>query len=282
MRERGAHPAGAHDKHGAPRQGRFLLQPRHGTLGEVAARGGAARAGSASGGDRGFKEPLEPAVHLPLSASAGQRLAHLVEDFVLADYRALQACCHPNQMAHRAVAGFEVKPLVEVGDGAESVKLDAMAGAQQDPVRVARDSVFQRTRKPVAFARAGGTGLHGHDPGLLVRHRGLAYVFPRNRHSACGWREYYPTLDATIGSMNRVKISVTVDPALLKVIDAFIEGHDGSDRSKVIDQALNQWSARQQEEAMVAQYSTSEEPAPERKVWRTTRRAAASRRLHRG
>ena len=81
--------------------------------------------------------------------------------------------------------------------------------------------------------------------------------------------------------MSRVKISVTVDPSLLKVIDDFIEGHDGADRSKVIDQALSQWSARRQEEAMVTQYSGAEPPAPERKGWRTTRRAAASTRLRR-
>jgi metal-responsive CopG/Arc/MetJ family transcriptional regulator len=82
--------------------------------------------------------------------------------------------------------------------------------------------------------------------------------------------------------MSRIKISVTVDPTLLKVVDDFIEHHDGADRSKVIDQALSQWSARRQDEAMVAQYSRSEQLTPERKGWRTTRRAAASRRLRRG
>jgi metal-responsive CopG/Arc/MetJ family transcriptional regulator len=81
--------------------------------------------------------------------------------------------------------------------------------------------------------------------------------------------------------MNRVKISVTVDPTLLKVVDDFIERHEGVDRSKVIDQALSQWSGRRQAEAMVAQYSSAEEPASERHAWRSTRRAAATKRLRR-
>jgi metal-responsive CopG/Arc/MetJ family transcriptional regulator len=81
--------------------------------------------------------------------------------------------------------------------------------------------------------------------------------------------------------MNRVKISVTVDPTLLEVVDDFIERNDGADRSKVIDQALSQWSARRQDDAMTAQYSASEEPTSERVGWRSTRRAAATRRLRR-
>jgi hypothetical protein len=81
--------------------------------------------------------------------------------------------------------------------------------------------------------------------------------------------------------VKRVKISVSVDPTLLKLLDDFIEQHGGWDRSKVIDQALSQWSTRRQDEAMVAQYSRPEEPTPERRHWRATRRAAPSRRLRR-
>jgi len=92
----------------------------------------------------------------------------------------------------------------------------------------------------------------------------------------------YPTIYATIGSMNRIKISVTVDPTLLKAVDDFVERHEGADRSKVIDQALNQWSAAQQEEAMVSQYFESPGPSSEREFWRSTRRAAAIRTFSRG
>ena len=82
--------------------------------------------------------------------------------------------------------------------------------------------------------------------------------------------------------MNRIKISVTVDPTLLKAVDDFVERHEGADRSKVIDQALNQWSAAQQEEAMVSQYFESPGPSSEREFWRSTRRAAAIRNFSRG
>jgi hypothetical protein len=77
--------------------------------------------------------------------------------------------------------------------------------------------------------------------------------------------------------MNRIKISVTVDPTLLSAVDDFVQRHNGADRSKVIDQALIQWSAAQQEEAMINQYSESPELGAERDAWRSTRRAATSR-----
>ena len=92
----------------------------------------------------------------------------------------------------------------------------------------------------------------------------------------------YRTIYATIGSINRIKISVTVDPTLLKAVDDFVERHEGADRSKVIDQALNQWSAAQQEEAMVSQYSESPGRSFEGEFWRSTRRAAAIRTFSRG
>lgn len=81
--------------------------------------------------------------------------------------------------------------------------------------------------------------------------------------------------------MNRVKVSVSVDPVLLKAVDEFVQTHDGVDRSKVIDNALELWTAALQDEAMAAQFAGSEEPAAERTAWRATRRAAASRRLSR-
>ena len=81
--------------------------------------------------------------------------------------------------------------------------------------------------------------------------------------------------------MNRVKVSVSVDPGLLKAVDEFVRGHDGVDRSKVIDEALVLWTAARQDEAMAEQFAASDEPEPERTAWRATRRAAATRRLHR-
>ncbi len=78
-------------------------------------------------------------------------------------------------------------------------------------------------------------------------------------------------------------MSVSVDPGLLKAVDEFVRGHDGVDRSKVIDDALVLWTAARQDEAMAEQFAASDEPEPEpeRAAWRATRRAAATRRLHR-
>jgi hypothetical protein len=81
--------------------------------------------------------------------------------------------------------------------------------------------------------------------------------------------------------MNRVKVSVSVDPALLKVVDEFVQAHEGIDRSKVVDEALGLWTAARQDEAMAAQFSESGEPPSERVVWRSIRRSAADRRLRR-
>ena len=80
--------------------------------------------------------------------------------------------------------------------------------------------------------------------------------------------------------MARVKVSVTLDPELLGAVDVFVQSHPGQDRSKVIDQALQQWYSQRQEAEMEAQYSPSDEGiGPEREAWRVIRRAAASRRL---
>lgn len=79
-----------------------------------------------------------------------------------------------------------------------------------------------------------------------------------------------------------MKVSVTVDPHLLGLVDAFVEDHSGLDRSKVIDQALLLWSASQQAAAMEAQFA--DEAAAndeERSSWRAARRTAATRRLRR-
>ena len=82
--------------------------------------------------------------------------------------------------------------------------------------------------------------------------------------------------------MSRVKVSVTLDPELLGAVDGFVQAHPGQDRSKVIDQALQQWYAQQQNIAMEAQFAGAEDAiARERKAWRSIRRAAAPRRFSR-
>ena len=82
--------------------------------------------------------------------------------------------------------------------------------------------------------------------------------------------------------MNRVKVSITVDPRLLSQVDEFVEGNAGLDRSKVIDQALLLWSTSQQARAMEAQFA--DEPGAtddEWEGWRSIRRSGAARRLRR-
>ena len=81
----------------------------------------------------------------------------------------------------------------------------------------------------------------------------------------------------------RSKISVTVDPALLKAVDAYVAAHPGMDRSKVVDAALLCWYADQQEEAIAAQHREPLDEVAQREMddWRAIRRAAAAGALDR-
>jgi hypothetical protein len=86
-------------------------------------------------------------------------------------------------------------------------------------------------------------------------------------------------MPAKVGERHRVKISATVDPRLLKAVDRFVEEHSGFDRSKVIDEALHLWYAREQERAMEEQYAAPQSPEEqvERAAWRDVQAAAAER-----
>ncbi len=81
----------------------------------------------------------------------------------------------------------------------------------------------------------------------------------------------------------RVKISITVDPALLKAVDAAAAATPGLDRSKVFDIALMRWYGERQEEAIAAQHRApiSEVERRERADWRAIRRAGATRTIGR-
>ncbi len=81
----------------------------------------------------------------------------------------------------------------------------------------------------------------------------------------------------------RAKISVTIDRGMLRLLDSYVEHHEGLDRSKVIGQALLAWYAARQDEAMIDQYkatSTQEEEA-EYAAWARIRDAAVSDMLSR-
>ena len=77
----------------------------------------------------------------------------------------------------------------------------------------------------------------------------------------------------------RVKVSVTIDPALLHAVDQFVEAHPGLDRSKVFDAALTMWYAERQEEAIAAQFRAplSDEERQERDAWHKIQAAAVER-----
>ena len=85
----------------------------------------------------------------------------------------------------------------------------------------------------------------------------------------------------TFHMISRKRVSVTINPALLKQVDAFVDEHPGVDRSKVFDEALACWYAARQEQAMVEQYSqkADEEETNQIEAWRGIQRAAAARLL---
>src|SRR5262245_58374565 len=78
----------------------------------------------------------------------------------------------------------------------------------------------------------------------------------------------------------RAKIGVTVNPDLLGAVDRYVAEHPEADRSKIIDEALWLWVAKQQEQAMREQFEASEEAPPEEiAAWRAIRNAAWEQRL---
>jgi hypothetical protein len=80
----------------------------------------------------------------------------------------------------------------------------------------------------------------------------------------------------------RAKISITLDPGLLRAVDQYVQARAGTDRSKVMETALQHWYRARQDEAMVDQFSGPELRDPsELRSWRQIRRAAVTRKLKR-
>lgn len=75
----------------------------------------------------------------------------------------------------------------------------------------------------------------------------------------------------------RVKVSATLDPELLAVVDQYVADHPELDRSKVLDEAIALWYARQQERAMEAQFAEDDVDPEEWAAWCAIRDAAAAR-----
>ena len=73
--------------------------------------------------------------------------------------------------------------------------------------------------------------------------------------------------------MPRVKVSLTLDPVLVRDVDAYVEAHEETDRSKVVDEALKLWSAAQQRAAMELQFTDEgDTDSTEQDAWRRLRR----------
>ncbi|HUX85503.1 MAG TPA: hypothetical protein VMW65_00750 [Chloroflexota bacterium] len=76
--------------------------------------------------------------------------------------------------------------------------------------------------------------------------------------------------------VHKVKVSVTVDPALLKAVDKFVREHPELDRSSVVNAALLLWYGEQQETEIAAQHRAPQSTAEreEREAWHRVQVAA--------
>ena len=80
---------------------------------------------------------------------------------------------------------------------------------------------------------------------------------------------------AQTATRRRVKIGATVDPDLARAVDTYVRQHPGTDRSKVIDEALWLWVAKEQERELREQYEAPDDVPPEEAAaWRAIRDAA--------
>ncbi len=67
-----------------------------------------------------------------------------------------------------------------------------------------------------------------------------------------------------------------MDPALLKAVDRYVQRHADTDRSKVMESALQSWYGARQEEAMIEQFREEEPEKSEQRDWHRIRRAACA------
>lgn len=85
-----------------------------------------------------------------------------------------------------------------------------------------------------------------------------------------------------MGQRRRVKISATLDPELLDGVDAYVREHPDTDRSKILDEALWLWFAREQDRAMDEQYAAPDDiPEDELRQWNAVLEANARKTIRR-
>ncbi len=77
----------------------------------------------------------------------------------------------------------------------------------------------------------------------------------------------------------RVKVSLSLDPALVDYLDAYVTARPALNRSRVVEMAVREFRQRQIEAELEAQYAEPEPADIQRELddWRHIRRAAARR-----
>jgi len=80
----------------------------------------------------------------------------------------------------------------------------------------------------------------------------------------------------------RPRITITVDPDMLEEVDTYVQEHAGTDRSRVVHEALRCWYARVLHESLITQHSArkSTEELAERAAWKRIRAAQSLRAEH--
>ncbi len=79
-----------------------------------------------------------------------------------------------------------------------------------------------------------------------------------------------------MGKRHRIKVSATLDPELVAGVDAYVRKHPDTDRSKIIDEALWLWFAREQDRAMEEQHAAPDDiPEDELRQWNAVLKANA-------
>lgn len=77
----------------------------------------------------------------------------------------------------------------------------------------------------------------------------------------------------------RPKVSITVDPDLLRMVDTFVDQHPGFDRSRIFDEGLRLWYKRVQDAAMEEQFAAEPTPTEREEIaaWHRIQAEAAKR-----
>ncbi len=78
---------------------------------------------------------------------------------------------------------------------------------------------------------------------------------------------------------NREKVSSTVDAGVMEAVHKYVAATPSAHLSQVLDEALMLWLAKQQEQAMIAQFTAPQSPTEkdERAAWKRIPSKAATR-----